>query len=467
MKTVEDPVKEATFKVYNQTLDTSLWKQVNGIWCLDPTIRNNLLKIAYEFYKSTDLKIPVYDILFLGSSANYNWSPTSDLDLHIVVDITQLNIDYTLSRPFMDGLASKWNSNHEIEIKDHPVEVYLQDIREKNSNAQQAREGSSIFSLLNNCWIKVPTKNIPAIDKEKIKQKHHVIKNKISSFISNKNIDGLKKLMKSLKNYRDAGLTKTGEFSNENLVFKSLRYTGELTRLKDAINSMYDKTVSISENENSKFNPFDSELTFVTYGGLSLTKQKGFEKKDDTSYHAPPSSRGIYAFVWPYIEKFLLGGSYADPKSRGKGQRQRIQYVKDKNGNIISSEHPSFEKHSSKGKNWSFNRTGDNKPWNNEKNDWHKDQPKQILYNNAYRKKFKYNGNLWHHLGEFVREDRILDRKGEWVKTDIRTFKEALKKELHRVSTWDRKINQGKSFRGLGVSSHAWDQLEVFIDEKI
>jgi len=99
------------------------------------------------------------------------------------------------------------------------------------------------------------------------------------------------------------------------------------------------------------------DFYFATYGGLSLTKQHGFNVAK--TQHAPPAKKGIYAFVWPYIEKFLLGGEYADPKFRGKGQRNRIQYVRDKDGNVIDSNHPDYDKYIEKGKNWNFPRYKD------------------------------------------------------------------------------------------------------------
>jgi len=43
-------------------------------------------------------------------------------------------------------------------------------------------------------------------------------------------------------------LDKTGEFSTENVVFKALRHSGLLTKLKDSINNFYDKQVSIKDD---------------------------------------------------------------------------------------------------------------------------------------------------------------------------------------------------------------------------
>jgi hypothetical protein len=198
------------------------------------------------------------------------------------------------------------------------------------------------------------------------------------------------------------------------------------------------------------------ELTFVTYGGLSATKQRGYNSKENPTMHSPPARKGIYAFVWPYIEQFLLGG-YHDPKERGKGQRNRISYVRDKNGNVVNSDHPDYEKLANKEKNWSFSRTVDNKPWDDEKNDWEKEKAIYVLYNNTNRKKFKYGGEIWHHLEGYCPEWTIVNRRGGWVKTDMITFINAFKREIAKT--------QIPSARHPYTS--VMDHLEVFIEDKI
>ncbi len=178
-------------------------------------------------------------------------------------------------------------------------------------------------------------------------------------------------------------------------------------------------------------------LTFVTYGGLSATKQLGYKKSD--TFHAPPAPKGIYAFVWPYMELFLLGGDdLVNPKKRGKRQRQRMSYVKDKEGNPITSDHPEYEKASEKRKNWSMRTSSDGQDY------------KGVLYNNANKKKFKYEGEIWHHLID-VPDWTIFARHGDWVKTDMETFKKAFRKEI------------------INVDKHHYskDHLEVFIEDKI
>jgi hypothetical protein len=58
---------------------------------------------------------------------------------------------------------------------------------------------------------------------------------------------GLKSLLDKLYKYRQAGLDDGGDLSEENIVFKIFRAKGDLERLKDHINKIYDKNVSIQE----------------------------------------------------------------------------------------------------------------------------------------------------------------------------------------------------------------------------
>ncbi len=234
-------------RVYNKTLDPNLW---NNDKTLKPEIKDTLLKIAEDFYKTTDLKGDIYNVLMLGSSVNYNWTPSSDIDVHVVIDIASEKINPDYARKFMEGLTYRWNSKHNIEVKGHPVEIYLQDISEPNSTAKQARPGAAIYSLYDDKWALEPTPQKINLDPEKIKKKFQKIKKQIQELIDTENIDNLKSLMKSIANYRNSGLASGGEFSVENIVFKALRHSGDLKKLKDAINRIYDKKASLPETGN-------------------------------------------------------------------------------------------------------------------------------------------------------------------------------------------------------------------------
>ena len=264
---LEESVK-MKLRIYNDTLDPDLWKDDKT---LNPEIRDALLKVAEDFYNSTELKGDIHNILFIGSSANYNWSPSSDMDLHIVIDIVEENINKEHARKFMDGLSYKWNTEHDIEIKGHPVEVYLQDLAEPNSTADQSREGTAIYSLVDDKWVLEPNRENIKINAEKLRRKYQQVKKQIKELIETEDVDKLKSLMKSIRNYRNSGLLKGGEFSIENLVFKALRHSGDLEKLKYAINVIYDKKASLPEDGNIQPDKKTEPLNEVGEGSFLIT----------------------------------------------------------------------------------------------------------------------------------------------------------------------------------------------------
>lgn len=54
--------------------------------------------------------------------------------------------------------------------------------------------------------------------------------------------------------------------------------------------------------------PFgNNKVALVRYGGLNMVKQKG--NYGNETYHSAPERFGFYAFIFPYIELFLIGST--------------------------------------------------------------------------------------------------------------------------------------------------------------
>ena len=62
--------------------------------------------------------------------------------------------------------------------------------------------------------------------------------------IQEQDINKIKKLTKRINDMRQAGLDKSGEYSTENLVFKLLRATGYINKLRDTVTQLTDKELS-------------------------------------------------------------------------------------------------------------------------------------------------------------------------------------------------------------------------------
>ncbi len=230
-------IAEDKVRLYNKTLCPELWDEAKH---LDPKVRSALLKIAFDFYADTEIQAKVEDVQLLGSAANYNWTPESDVDVHILVDSAQIGMDPETAKKYFRSLSGKWNLEHEIKVKGHPVELYIQDIHEENS-------ATAIYSLVHDKWIKSPEVEKIVVDKPQIQKKYSMWVERINDAIRKKNDVALKKILESLRNYRQAGLKQRGEFSTENLVFKILRARGYLEKLKDAYNDIYDKKMTVRD----------------------------------------------------------------------------------------------------------------------------------------------------------------------------------------------------------------------------
>jgi predicted nucleotidyltransferase len=220
-------------RIYNSVLNPEIW---NGD-VLKPEVVDKMLKVANAFYKDTELNVPIEDIYFLGSTAGYNWTPTSDMDLHILVDFSKIDPNKELVKKYVDALKNKWNQEHDIHIGDHQIEVYIQDINDVNRS-------QSVYSVLNNKWVKKPNYQDIQVDKETIKKKYSQYVEMINKVINQGDVDLMKTVIKRLYDMREAGLSSGGEYSVENLVFKLLRSTGYISKLRQNVKSVYDAEIN-------------------------------------------------------------------------------------------------------------------------------------------------------------------------------------------------------------------------------
>jgi hypothetical protein len=110
---------------------------------------------------------------------------------------------------------------------------------------------------MNNEWVHVPTKTHKNIDMSVLKKKIKCWTDKIDDAVeiakSEGNAEKLKSLKEKLKKYRQSGLSKDGEFSYENLVFKFLRRSGHIGKLFDEKTKIKDKELSIENKLKENF----------------------------------------------------------------------------------------------------------------------------------------------------------------------------------------------------------------------
>jgi predicted nucleotidyltransferase len=218
-------------------LNTKVWTNNK----MKRDVSSALKQIADSFIEFVNCKeMVVKDITITGSVANYTWHDKSDIDLHIIVDMSKIKDQEVFHEMFM-AKKGLWNLEHDIQVKEFPVEIYIQP-------SDEPHKSSGVYSILNNKWLVMPRKTNPSIDDSYIIHKSDMWKANIDRIISSKinNINTIDKLKVRLRDMRKMGLYRDGEFSVENLAFKILRRDGYITKLYQYASKVQDEDLSLS-----------------------------------------------------------------------------------------------------------------------------------------------------------------------------------------------------------------------------
>ena len=238
-----ESIDVSSFEVHDD-INRDFWNQEEDR--LDPEIREKLLAIAKDFYDSLEVgEAQFSDITFTGSLAALNYSKFSDVDLHILVDFSDVDDKTELVREYFNAMKSVWNRLHDIDIKGYEVEVYVQDINDPH-------EAQGLYSVLNDEWIKVPTPERSNFDKDNVKKKAASLMDQIdrvTKLIDEKKYEEAElyaeKIKLKIRKMRKTGLETIGAYSVENLAFKVLRRNDYLEKLSAAKREAYDSLHSL------------------------------------------------------------------------------------------------------------------------------------------------------------------------------------------------------------------------------
>lgn len=201
---------------YHEQLNPALWDANEH---LKPEVRSALLRVADNFIETLKPAIDesmIEDICLTGSNANYNYTPGSDCDVHIMIRYpSDIYADYALAK------KTVWNKQYHVSIHGFPVEMYPQPSTDKQV------AGSGWYSLSKDTWIQKP------VYQEKVDVTNpsilHVA-NKMAEqidFALRYKIHDLKVLHRlGEKIWGLRNQDKKGEFSINNLAFKELRNSG-------------------------------------------------------------------------------------------------------------------------------------------------------------------------------------------------------------------------------------------------
>ena len=250
---------ETFLKEYDQYMDFQVHRNLNErFWDketkkLDPEVAQRLIEIAEDFLKNSEAEgAEIKDITFTGSLANYNYSRHSDVDLHIIINFADVDENTDLVKEFFDNKKALWNLKHMIMIHGFEVEIYVQEEGEPHVS-------TGVYSIMNDEWITEPRQEDPEIDYDNVQKKAEDFKRQIDQMFKlqtekkfEQAMEYADKLREKLRKFRQAGLEDEGEFSIENLVFKTLRRDGHLDMLATSKTSSYDQMMSIDEEEMMK-----------------------------------------------------------------------------------------------------------------------------------------------------------------------------------------------------------------------
>jgi len=222
---------------FHDRLNPRLWDSGEH---LRPEVKAKLMQVAQDFQEFLGVPdLDVKDITISGSNAAFNYTPGSDIDLHLVIDIPNVTHD-EVYRELFNAKKYQYNDEHDIRIRDADVELYAQD-------SAQPHHSQGIYSLLNDKWLSVPRRTKAEIDDVSTRSKFEDLAARIDEVIKSQDAGRMDGLIKKIKTMRQTGLEQQGEFGSDNLAFKLLRNNGYIQRLWDAKQAVRDHELSLAE----------------------------------------------------------------------------------------------------------------------------------------------------------------------------------------------------------------------------
>lgn len=216
----------------NRRLNPKIWQDNQ----LDPAVREKLIEIARAFEEFIGVDLPVQDYTITGSNANYTWTQHSDLDLHLIVPGVPNDAD----RELYSAKKALWGEQHDITVRGMPVECYVQ-------GSGEPHHSTGVYSLSKSQWLVVPKKVKPKIDDASVNAKCDSLVRITRQSLQQGDLERLRAVKDKITTMRKAGLERAGEWSVENLCFKTLRNLGLIDDLTERIRELEDQELSLEQ----------------------------------------------------------------------------------------------------------------------------------------------------------------------------------------------------------------------------
>lgn len=261
------------------TLNPELWKDNK----LKPEVKEKLEQIVQKFvdYLEEDgVSINIKDKLIIGSNANYNYNPHSDIDLHIIVDLSDKSEEeQALYMSNYNAYRALFNAKYNISIKGFNTELYVE-------NGDTNTVSNGVYSL-NTGWKKEaePT-NVP--DDVDVEPEFSELENEYFELVASPTIDALDAFIKKLYALRKESIAEEGEFGKGNLIFKLFRNLEYLSTLKQLKTDLESKALSLENLEEAshtnKTIPVEAMKKWIADKGVTYNVITGKPVIKNTGY---------------------------------------------------------------------------------------------------------------------------------------------------------------------------------------
>jgi hypothetical protein len=203
---------------------------------MKPEIRAKLKQIGqvkFDELKASLPNIKLKDILFSGSLANYNYTKSSDINIHLIVDVSNVSCDRNVVDAYVNLINGYWFATANLSVLNTPLQVTV---------LTGLHETGGFYSLFNGTWINKPTHPNPTYTKreltEQVKLYHlqiHTLQEEYTKDSAAFDCPKAEALLKQLKGARGTGLKRDGYSAIENNTYRILRSVNDLKVLNDLV----------------------------------------------------------------------------------------------------------------------------------------------------------------------------------------------------------------------------------------
>jgi hypothetical protein len=201
---------------------------------MKPEVRAKLMQMGQAYFDELKEKLPnikLQDILFSGSLANYNYTKSSDIDVHVVVDTGKVSCDKRVVSGYIMLMNKYEHATANLSVFDTPLQISL---------STRVEETGGAYSLLHTTWLNKPVHPKPTYTKreltEQVEMYHLKITELQEAYAKDAAVFDCQKattLSRQLGRGRTAGLKRDGYSSIENNVYRILRSVGDLKMLRE------------------------------------------------------------------------------------------------------------------------------------------------------------------------------------------------------------------------------------------